>query len=202
MPGKRKLIPLDVKREVIRKKDGGKGNSAIGREMGLSESTVRTILKSRGEILKCIEAYGTSKLDGRVVAHSNAELVKTERYLALWINRKESEGVPLDKRAIMDQAKKLCEVICRKSGKHPSGFKASSGWLYNFLKRKEIRNVQLTGEQHSADEIAAKEFTQILEGIISEGDYHPDCVYNMDEAGLLYKRMPKSTFIAKQAKQA
>lgn len=202
MVGKRKNIPLDVKREVIRKKDAGMGNSAIGREMGLSESTVRTIYKCKDDILKCIEAYGTSKLDGRVIAHANAELVKTERYLVLWVNRKESEGVPLDKRAIIDQAKKFYAVICRKNGKLPCGFKASTGWLYNFLKRKKIRNVRLTGEGHSADEIAAREFPQILEGIISDGDYHPDCVYNMDEAGLVYKRMPKSTFIAKTVKQA
>ena len=62
--GKRKKISLDVKRDVIKKKDMGMGNSAIGREMGLSESTVRTILKNKAEILKCIDAYGTSAIDG------------------------------------------------------------------------------------------------------------------------------------------
>ena len=126
------------------------GNSAIGRVLGLSESIVRTILKNRESILKCINAYGTSAIDNRSKTRECSELVKTERYLALWINRKESEGVPLDKRAIMDRAKKFFECICRKQGKIPAGFKASTGWFYNFLKRKNIQNVRLTGESHSA----------------------------------------------------
>ena len=134
MPGrgqsKRKNITLDVKREVIRKKDAGMGNSAIGRAMDLHESTVRCILRKREEIIKCIEGYGTSAIDSRVRSSSfSAELVKMERYLTLWVSRKESEGVALDKRAIMVQARKFYECICRKAGKIPAGFKASTGWL-------------------------------------------------------------------------
>ena len=203
MPGrgesKRKNITLAMKREVIRRKEGGMGNSAIGRAMGLGESTVRCILKKRDEILKCVDAYGSSALDGRMRSYACSELVKTERFLALWISRKESEGVPLDKRAIMDQAKKIYECVCRRAGKIPAGFKASTACLYNFLERKGIRNVRLTGEIHSADELAASDFPQILEGIIEEGDYHPDAVYNIDEAALVYKKMPSSTFLAEKA---
>ena len=91
-PTKRKNISLEVKRQVIQKKDGGMGNSVIGRVMGLSESTVRTIIKNRESILKCIDAYGSSAIDNRRKTRECTELVKTERYLALWINRKESEG--------------------------------------------------------------------------------------------------------------
>ena len=120
----------------------------------------------------------------------------------MWINRKETECVALDKRQIIDQAMVFYKAICRKAGKLPCGFKASTGWLYNFLKRKEIRNVTLTGEAHSADAVAAKEFPDILKGIIEEGEYHPNAIYNMDEAGLQYKRMSKSTFLAKQVKHA
>ena len=60
----------------------------------------------------------------------------------------------------------------------------------------------MTGEAHSADAVTAKEFPDILKGIIEEGEYHPDAIYNTDEAGLQYKRMPKSTFLAKQVKHS
>ncbi|MPC39946.1 hypothetical protein E2C01_033499 [Portunus trituberculatus] len=38
--------------------------------------------------------------------------------------------------------------------------------------------------------------------MIDEGKFHPGCIYNMDEAGLMYRMPPKSTFVAKQIKKA
>ena len=69
------------------------------------------------------------------------------------------------------------------------------------LKRKKILYVRCTGESRSADDVAAKDFPDVLRGIVEEGGYHPDAICNMDEAGLQYKLMPKSTFIAKKSKQ-
>ncbi|XP_064096675.1 tigger transposable element-derived protein 1-like [Macrobrachium nipponense] len=57
------------------------------------------------------------------------------------------------------------------------------------------------GEKNSTDELVAKEFPSLLKGIIEKGRYLPDAIYNRDEAGLQYKRMTKSTFLAKKVKQ-
>lgn len=200
-PLKRKSLTLEMKLEVIKKKEQGWGNTKIGRAMGLRESTVRTILKQKEQIEKLKKSYGASKVDERK-RKTSAEIVAMERYLSIWINRKESEGVPLDKKSIMEQAKIFYVMICKKNGVAPSAFKASSGWLYRFLRRKGIRNVRLTGEGHSADEVAAQQFPEYLKEVIQEEGYHPDAIYNCDEAGLFYKRMPKSTFVAKKVKQA
>ncbi|XP_068246764.1 tigger transposable element-derived protein 1-like [Palaemon carinicauda] len=200
---KRKTYPIETKKLVIKLKAEGKNNCAIGRQLNMSESTVRSILKNEEQILKMCDSYGSSSLDSRSYTSTNSkELIKMERFLVLWINRKESEGVDLDKMTIMDQAKSFYSLICKKHNVLPSGFKASTGWLYRFLERKGIRNLNMTGERNSADEIAAKEFPAILKGIIEDGGYHPDAVYNMDEAGLQYKRMLKTTFLAKNVKQA
>lgn len=199
--GKRKAIGLDVKRDVIKRKEEGQGNSAIGRALGLSESTVRTIWKNKSEILRSIKAYGITKLDTRKRTRDE-RVIKMERYLEMWINRKEREGSAIDKRAIQEQAMSFYTVICRKSGSSLGNFRASTGWLYRFLQRKEIRNIKFTGESASADRDAASQFPAILKAVIDEGNYHPDCIYNMDEAGLQYKKMPSSTFLAKQIKRA
>ena len=58
------------------------------------------------------------------------------------------------------------------------------GGFIGFLSEKKIRNVRCTGESRSTDDVAAKDFPDVLRGIIEEGGYHPDAIYNMDEAGL------------------
>lgn len=78
--GKRKAIGLYVKRDVIKRKERGQGNSAIGRALGLSESTVRTIWKNKSEILRSIKAYGITKLDTRKRT-CDERVIKMERYL-------------------------------------------------------------------------------------------------------------------------
>ena len=40
---KGKAISFDIKKEVIARKDKGEGNTAIKRDLGLSESSVRTV---------------------------------------------------------------------------------------------------------------------------------------------------------------
>ncbi|KAK3882462.1 hypothetical protein Pcinc_013169 [Petrolisthes cinctipes] len=120
-----------------------------------------------------------------------------ERYLNAWISKKEREGVPENKKQIMEMAKEFYLTICDKEKVQPSGFQASTGWLYRFIDRKEIRNVNLTGEAASANSVAADNFPQILKDTIEEGSYDPECIYNMDECGLQYKMMPTSTFISR-----
>ena len=199
--GKRKLLDFSIKQEVVKRKEEGQGNSAIGRALGLSESTVRTIWKKKDEIKASVKAYGTSQIDNRKRAWDE-KLMKMERFLALWIERKEKEGSSVDKRQIKQQAKSFYEVICLKTNVPVGNFHASNGWLQRFLKRKEIKKLGYSGETASADANAAKEFPSILKEMIDEGKFHPDCIYNMDEAGLMYKMPPKSMFVAKQIKKA
>ncbi|KAK3890069.1 hypothetical protein Pcinc_005984 [Petrolisthes cinctipes] len=205
MPGraftKRKAISFDIKKEVISRKEKGEGNSAIGRDLGLSESSVRTIWRKRDEIRASIKAYGASKIDSRKRA-PDSKVIKMERYLNAWVSKKKREGVPVNKKQIMEMAKEFYLTICDKEKVQPSRFQASTGWLYRFIDRKEIRNVNLTGEAASADSVAAGNFPQILKDTIEEGGYDPECIYNMDECGLQYKKMPTSTFISRASKKA
>ena len=75
----------------------------------------------------------------------------------------------------MEMAKEFYLTICDNQKMQPSGFKASTGWLYRFLERK-IRNVHLISEAVWGDN-----FPELLKDTIEEGDYDPECVYNMHE---------------------
>ena len=59
--GKQKSLGFSFKQEVMKRKEEGQGNSAIG----LSESTVRTVWKKKDEIKAFVKAYGTSQCDDR-----------------------------------------------------------------------------------------------------------------------------------------
>ncbi|GFX97574.1 tigger transposable element-derived protein 1 [Trichonephila clavipes] len=54
----------------------------------------------------------------------------------------------------------------------------------------------------TADEGAAKIFPEELAKIIEDGDYSADQVFNADETGLYWKKLPNRTYIAKYEKTA
>ncbi|GFU10090.1 tigger transposable element-derived protein 1 [Trichonephila clavipes] len=81
-------------------------------------------------------------------------------------------------------------------------FSASKGWLTGFLKRNALHNIKITGESATADEGAAKIFPEELAKIIEDGGYSADQVFNADETGLYWKKLPNRTYIAKDEKSA
>lgn len=60
----------------------------------------------------------------------------------------------------------------------------------------------MQGEAASADYAAASNFPDALAQIIREGGYSAKQVFNVDETGLFWKRMPGRTYIAKEERAA
>ncbi|KAK4298488.1 hypothetical protein Pmani_029172 [Petrolisthes manimaculis] len=201
---KKNMMCLATKLKIIELKEKGKKNIEIVKELGVGESAVRKVLKKSDEIRQAAKIYGGGSFDNRSrTAKQNIVLIHMERYLAQYIHRKEKEGVSLDGRQIKNQAKVYYQVCLEKCSTPPTNpFKASSGWLNNFLKRKGFKNIKFTGERASADEETAKSFPSILKGLIKEGRYNKDQIYNLDETRFYYKTMPRSTYIANSQKQA
>lgn len=76
-------------------------------------------------------------------------------------------------------------------------FNASEGWLHRWKLRHGIRHVTIAGEKLSADDDAAKDFVQKFEQFVTEHNLVADQIYNVDETGLNYKMLPKTTLAAK-----
>ena len=75
-PRSRKSLTLDIKVDVIHRKERGQKNFDNCHALGLAESTVRTILSKKNDILKCVKAYGSSGIDNRKTS-DQVQLVKT-----------------------------------------------------------------------------------------------------------------------------
>uniref|UniRef100_A0A3Q1B5X2 DDE-1 domain-containing protein n=1 Tax=Amphiprion ocellaris TaxID=80972 RepID=A0A3Q1B5X2_AMPOC len=84
-----------------------------------------------------------------------------------------------------------------------SRFNASKGWFQKFQKRFGLKNVLLHGEAASANTAGAEAYVNNkFKAIIEEGGYKPEQVFNMDETGLFWKRMPSRTFIMQEEAKA
>ncbi|GFT75264.1 tigger transposable element-derived protein 1 [Trichonephila clavipes] len=65
-----------------------------------------------------------------------------------------------------------------------------------------LSRIQITGESATADEGAAKIFPEELAKIIEDGEYSADQVFDADETGLYWKKLPNRTYITKDEKTA
>ncbi|CAH2249429.1 tigger transposable element-derived 1-like [Pelobates cultripes] len=81
-------------------------------------------------------------------------------------------------------------------------FAASRGWFDRFKKRYNLYNLKITGEAASAVTGAAAAFTASLKDVVDTGSYPPEIIFNVDETGLFWKRMPSRTFISREQKRA
>ncbi|GFX96971.1 tigger transposable element-derived protein 1 [Trichonephila clavipes] len=71
-----------------------------------------------------------------------------------------------------------------------------------WIEEQVQRRIPITGESATADEGAAKIFPEELAKIIEDVDYSADQVFNADETGLYWKKLPYRTYIAKDKKTA
>ena len=77
-------------------------------------------------------------------------------------------------------------------------FVASTRWFYNFKARHAFRSVKCSGEVKSTDADAAALYPDELSAIIEEGRCKPQQVFNMDEMGLQWKKLPERTYIMRE----
>lgn len=203
----RKAITLETKLNILRRFEAGERPVNIAKALGLAESTVKTIRDRDGSKIKEIAAAASVSDAKKITRARDFLLVKMESLLSIWIEKQNHDQVPLTKSIIQEKAKKLYEDIEKKScsnnlehgiaDERQPKFLASQGWFERFKARYNLHNVKLKGEAASADSVAAAKFPDVLKAIIHSEGLTSQQVFNVDETGLFWKRLPSRTYISK-----
>ncbi|KAG7154044.1 Tigger transposable element-derived protein 1-like 30 [Homarus americanus] len=195
----RRSLSYEIKYKIIQELEKGTRQVDLARQHGVNESTIRTIKKDAAKIKEHMNITKSTGASMIKYCH-NQVLLKTEKLLVSYLVRQARWNMAVDTRSVKEYARELYAAVSRKMGiAEPKPFNASSGWLQRFKKRNKITNINIGGEEASADRVAAREFPPFLREIMEEGQYTDDQVFNMDESGLFWKKLPSKTFVVKNA---
>lgn len=197
---KKNVLTLGEKIKILDKLRAGESFASVSRIYKINESTVRSI-KAKEDFIRDSVATSSAASSKRVSQIRNKVLEETEKALGIWIEDMSQKRVPLSSALIRAKAKKLYDKI-NETSHSDFDFQASKGWFENFKKRLNLHNIKLLGESASADHEEANKFPATLQEIIEARGYSPQQVFNADETGLFWKKMPNRTFLSKSERTA
>ena len=103
---KRKAITMEVKVDIIKRFEKGETPTNIGRSLGLSRSTVATIIKDKERIMKHVK--GSAPMKATVITKQRSCLIiEMERLLVLWLEEQNQRRIPVSLMVIQEKAKRL-----------------------------------------------------------------------------------------------
>ncbi|KAG7154449.1 Tigger transposable element-derived protein 1-like 44 [Homarus americanus] len=195
----RRSLSYEIKYKIIQELEKGTRQVDLACQHGVNDSTIRTIKKDAAKIKEHMNITKSTGASMIKYCHNQVHL-KTEKLLVSYLVRQARRNMVVDTRSVKEYARELYAAVSRKMGiTEPKPFNASSGWLQRFKKRNKITTINIGGEEASADCVAAREFPPFLREIMKEGQYTDDQVFNMDESGLFWKKLPSKTFVVKNA---
>lgn len=194
---KRHVVTMDQKLKAIERLDKGASVKSISDELGVGVTTVKDWKRNK----KSIQDYCT-QIESEKILSSRCTLKKptneiVDDALWLWFTQERRKGTPISGPILKEKAMALHSKI-----ENCGTFTASDGWLARWKKRHGVHFISVCGEKLSADPAAAAEWIKKLNDVITKEGLHPEQVYNMDETGLNFKRLPDKTFATSSEKSA
>ncbi|GIY07058.1 hypothetical protein CDAR_282281 [Caerostris darwini] len=199
---KKKMMSIELKREIIEKHEQDVQVVDLSRQYGRSTSMICSVLKRKESIKSVTPAKGLtiiSKL--RTTLHENME-----KLLMVWVTEKQLQGDTLTQTIICEKARAIYGDLLKQTPQtsideaSEESFKASRGWFENFKKRSGIHSVVRHGEAASSDMKAAEDYIKTFSDLIKAQGYISQQVFNCDETGLFWKKMPNRTYITTEEK--
>ncbi|XP_066445492.1 tigger transposable element-derived protein 1-like [Eleutherodactylus coqui] len=175
--------------------------SDVARSYQMNCSTIGTILKNKDRIMEHVRR--SVPMHSTIISKKHGKVIEElENLLSIWKEDCHQKRKPLSLILIQEKALSLFEDVKTKYGEEAADvtFTASHVWFNRFKARNNFHNIKVTGEAASADTVAAQEFPATLKEVIKEGAFSPQQIFNVDETGLYWKKMPDRTYISKEDK--
>ncbi|XP_070623288.1 tigger transposable element-derived protein 1-like isoform X2 [Erythrolamprus reginae] len=194
----RKAISLNLKMKIIKAYDAGKKVNIIAQEEGLAHSTISTILKNKERIREAMKGSPGTKA---IITRQRKGLIhETEKLLMLWIEDQIQKRIPISLPLIQAKARSLFATLKERAGEEcTETFTASRGWFMRFQRRFNYQTMHPPGEPGGDEEIAAQRFLDKFDYLITEENYLPEQIFNVDKTRLFWKKMPERTYLHQEA---
>ncbi|GBN50728.1 Tigger transposable element-derived protein 1 [Araneus ventricosus] len=196
------MMSIELKREIIEKNEQGVQVADLERQYGRSTSTICTVLKQKESIKGITPAKGVT-----IISELRSSLhEKMEKLLMVWVTEMQLKGDTLTQGIIREKARAIYGDLLNQTPRSSTdealedSFKASRAWFDNFRKRTGIHSVVRHGEAASSDVKAAEDYLKTFSELIEANGYIPQQVFNCDETGLFWKKMPNRTYITAEEK--
>nr|XP_061791197.1 pyrroline-5-carboxylate reductase 3-like [Nerophis lumbriciformis] len=142
--GKKRMLSMETKLEIIKKYEDGIRLSVIARKYGRNTSTISTIVKMKDAIKAARPSKGVTILSSKRSQFHD----EMERRLLVWIKEKKIAGDKIIDTAVCLKASAIFDHLVHDAGEGtswhaPPKFKASRGWLEKFKKRTGIHPAEV-----------------------------------------------------------
>ncbi|XP_067128657.1 jerky protein homolog-like [Centruroides vittatus] len=199
MVTKRKHVVLIVsdKFKIINQLKSGASRLSLAQEYGVEKTTITDIKKNSDAIKKFASVLDSENgsLHRKVMKMAENKDLDTAVYT--WFMQVRSQGHPISGPLICEKALQMNKKLGGNAD-----FQASTGWLMRFESRHGIRDLDIQGEKLLADAESAEYLKKSFKNIIDKDGYKKTNVYNADETGLYWKKMPTKTLVSKNEMSA
>nr|XP_034194584.1 tigger transposable element-derived protein 2-like [Osmia lignaria] len=183
---KRVFLSVEQKMQIAEQLQKEITVKALSREYGVSQDVIHRICRE----CRLLYVFGTR--GGHVLQHKNrrgSSIEDLEERLDTWFVQQRAVGNPITDLLLLEKAR---EILAVHGG---TSYAGSRGWLWKFKQRYEIHLAHAHGEKANADKDGAQNFIKTFNEKIEEEDINLNLIFNMDEAGLLWKTIPSESLI-------
>lgn len=178
---RRRCFTIAEKVKIIERLESGVSNKDLCQELGISQSTLSTIWKSKDQIKSVFQKDMTSNKRLKCSQHQDVEQALLE-----WFKIQRSKNIPISGPILQEKATEFGKRF------NKIDFQCSSSWINRFRQRHNIVFGKISGESSSVPVGVSENWLEHVWPNLRKN--YSDCdIYNADETGLFYRLTPSQT---------